>query len=139
MAYCYSPFGGLVMNKLSIDLETYSETSINAGVYKYTEDPAFEILLFAYSIDDGPVMVADLAMGDKVPEVVLNALSNPAVTKWAFNAQFERICLSKYLNLPSNTYLNPRVPKLDMYSLLPVETINDMPFSLPETKYDEPF
>jgi len=95
------------MNKLSIDLETYSETSINAGVYKYTEDPAFEILLFAYSIDDGPVMVADLAMGDKVPEVVLNALSNPAVTKWAFNAQFERICLSKYLNLPSNTYLNP--------------------------------
>ena len=114
------------MNKLSIDLETYSETSINAGVYKYTEDPAFEILLFAYSIDDGPVMVADLAMGDKVPEVVLNALSNPAVTKWAFNAQFERICLSKYLNLPSNTYLNPRGWKCSMTWA----AILGLPFSL---------
>ena len=126
MAYCYSPFGGLVMNKLSIDLETYSETSINAGVYKYTEDPAFEILLFAYSIDDGPVMVADLAMGDKVPEVVLNALSNPAVTKWAFNAQFERICLSTYQNLPGNTYLNPRGWKCSMTWA----AILGLPFSL---------
>lgn len=114
------------MNKLSIDLETYSETSINAGVYKYTEDPAFEILLFAYSIDDGPVMVADLAMGDKVPEVVLNALSNPTITKWAFNAQFERICLSKYLNLPDNTYLNPRGWKCSMTWA----AILGLPFSL---------
>lgn len=114
------------MNKLSIDLETYSETSINAGVYKYTEDPAFEILLFAYSIDDGPVMVADLAMGDMVPEVVLNALSNPDVTKWAFNAQFERICLSKYLNLPDNTYLNPRGWKCSMTWA----AILGLPFSL---------
>lgn len=114
------------MNKLSIDLETYSETSINAGVYKYTEDPAFEILLFAYSIDDGQVMVADLAMGDKVPEVVLNALSNPTVTKWAFNAQFERICLSKYLNLPDNTYLNPHGWKCSMTWA----AILGLPFSL---------
>ena len=114
------------MNKLSIDLETYSETSINAGVYKYTEDPAFEILLFAYSIDDGPVVVVDLAMGDKVPDEVLKALSNPTITKWAFNAQFERICLSRYLGLADNTYLNPKGWKCSMTWA----AILGLPFSL---------
>lgn len=115
-----------MINKLSIDLETYSETSINAGVYKYTEDPAFEILLFAYSIDDGPVKVVDLAMGEKVPEEVLNALDNPDITKWAFNAQFERICLSRFLNLPDNTYLSPQGWKCSMTWA----AILGLPFSL---------
>lgn len=103
-----------MISKLSIDLETYSATSLNAGVYKYTEDPAFEILLFAYSINDGPVEVVDLAMGDKVPQIVLDALINPNITKWAFNAQFERICLSRFLGLPDNTYLSPQGWKCSM-------------------------
>ena len=114
------------MNKISIDLETYSETSINAGVYKYSEDPHFEILLFACSIDDGPTIVYDLAMGDKIPEEIIKALSNPSITKWAFNAQFERICLSRYLGLPDNTYLNPKGWKCSMTWA----AILGLPFSL---------
>ena len=102
------------INKLSIDIETYSETSINSGVYKYSEDPHFEILLFGYSVNDGEVQVVDLAKGETIPEEIVKALSNPNVTKWAFNAQFERICLSRYLALPDNTYLNPRGWKCTM-------------------------
>ena len=95
------------MNKISIDIETYSGTSINNGVYRYVEDPDFEILLFGYSIDDGPVMVVDLASGEEIPEHLLKALSNPLITKWAFNAQFERICLSRYLYGKTGKYLAP--------------------------------
>lgn len=86
------------MKELSIDLETYSDVDITkCGAYKYAESDNFEILLFGASIDGGPVKVYDLACGDIVPEEILAALSDESVTKWAFNAAFERICLSNWL------------------------------------------
>lgn len=86
------------MKKLSIDLETYSSVDLGkSGVYKYAESEDFEILLFAYSIDDGEVKVIDLASGEIIPEEILSALSDESVEKWAFNANFERVCLSRCL------------------------------------------
>lgn len=86
------------MKSLSLDLETYSSVTLQkCGVYKYAESPDFEILLFGYSVDGGPVSVIDLAVGEKIPEEVLDALTDDEVTKWAFNAQFERVCLSRFL------------------------------------------
>ena len=86
------------MRTLSIDIETYSDVPLQkSGVYRYCESPNFEILLFGYSADSGPVQVVDLACGEKIPADVLDALTDDAVTKWAFNASFERVCLSQYL------------------------------------------
>ena len=86
------------MKKLSIDLETYSSVDLGkSGVYKYAESEDFEILLFAYSINDGEVKVMDLANGEIIPEEILSALSDESVEKWAFNANFERVCLSRFL------------------------------------------
>ena len=86
------------MKNIGLDLETYSSVDLTkAGVYKYTEAPDFDILLFGYSVDGGPVQVVDLASGEKLPEEIVAALTDDAVTKWAFNAQFERICLSRWL------------------------------------------
>ena len=86
------------MKKLSIDLETYSSVDLGkSGVYKYAESEDFEILLFAYSINDGEVKVIDLASGEIIPEEILAALSDESIEKWAFNANFERVCLSKFL------------------------------------------
>ena len=86
------------MKKLSIDLETYSSVDLGkSGVYKYAESEDFEILLFAYSIDDGEVKVIDLASGEIIPEEILSALSDENIEKWAFNANFERVCLSRFL------------------------------------------
>ena len=83
---------------LSIDLETYSDVDIGkAGAYKYAESPAFEILLFAVSVNSGEVTVYDLTCGDAIPDKILQALSDNSITKYAFNASFERICLSVYL------------------------------------------
>lgn len=96
------------MKTLSIDIETYSDINLaKCGVYRYCESPAFEILLFAYSADGGPVQVVDLAFGEKLPEEVKAALTDEAVTKYAFNASFERICLSRLLGLPTGEYLEP--------------------------------
>ena len=96
------------MKNLSIDLETYSSADISkSGVYRYCEAPDFEILLFAYSADGAPVQSVDLAHGEALPKEIRAALEDPAVTKWAFNASFERICLSRWLGLPSGTYLDP--------------------------------
>lgn len=114
------------MKKISIDIETYSGTSINSGVYRYVEDPDFEILLFGYSIDDEPVKVVDLASGDAIPEEIIQALSNPNITKWAFNAQFERICLSRYLYNQTGKYLYPKGWKCSMTWA----AILGLPFSL---------
>lgn len=87
------------MRNLEIDIETYSSVSLQkCGVYKYAESPDFEILLFGYSIDGGEVRVIDLASGETLPEDILSALTDDSVTKWAFNAQFERVCLSRYLS-----------------------------------------
>ena len=86
------------MENLSVDLETFSSVDLKkCGVYKYAESEDFEILLFGYSVDGSEVQVVDLAQGETIPEVVLSALTDETVTKWAFNAQFERVCLSRYL------------------------------------------
>ena len=96
------------MKTLSIDIETYSDVDLGkSGVYRYAESDAFEILLFGYSVDGGEVNIVDLAMGEKIPEEILKALISEDVTKWAFNANFERVCLSKYLGYPTGEYLNP--------------------------------
>ena len=83
---------------LSIDIETYSDVDLTkCGVYAYSDSPNFEILLFAYAFDEKPTQIVDFACGEQLPERVLAALEDPAVTKAAFNAQFERTCISKYL------------------------------------------
>lgn len=96
------------MRTISIDIESYSSVDLaKSGVYRYIESPDFEILLFGYSIDGGDIEVIDLASGEKLPEEIQSALTDPSITKWAFNAQFERICLSKWLGLPNGQYLSP--------------------------------
>ena len=86
------------MQKLMIDLETKSDVDITkAGVYRYADSPHFDILLFAYSVDDAPVKVVDLACGEQLPEEILNALTDDRIQKHAFNASFERVCLSVWL------------------------------------------
>ena len=117
------------MKELSIDLETYSDVDISkCGAYKYAESDNFEILLFGVSVDGSPVKVYDLACGDTVPEEILAALSDVNVTKWAFNAAFERICLSNWLKRhhpehfcgysipedPASKYLDPESWKCTM-------------------------
>ena len=86
------------METLSIDIESFSDVDLSkCGVYKYASSPAFEILLFGYAVDGGEVKVIDLACGEKIPAEIIAALSDESVTKWAFNAMFERVCLSNYL------------------------------------------
>lgn len=119
----------MMMKEMSIDLETYSDVNITkCGAYKYAESEEFEILLFGVSVDGGPVTVYDLACGDTIPEEILAALSDEKVTKWAFNASFERICLSNWLKKhrpeyftgysipedPASQYLNPASWKCTM-------------------------
>ena len=83
---------------MSIDLETYSGVDLaRNGVYRYAESDDFEILLFGVSVDGGPVEVYDLAQGDSVPDSILRAVADTSVIKWAYNASFERVCLSSYL------------------------------------------
>ena len=96
------------MKTLSIDIETYSDQNLmKTGVYRYVESPLFEILLFSYSIDGEPVQLVDLACGEKIPTEVIAALTDDSVIKWAFNANFERICLSRHLGYPTGDYLDP--------------------------------
>lgn len=86
------------MKTISIDIETFSSVNLQkCGIYKYAESDDFEILLFGYSVDGGEVKVVDLAQGEAIPLDVLSALTDEKVTKWAFNAQFERVCLSRFL------------------------------------------
>lgn len=97
------------MRTISIDIESYSSVDLaKSGVYRYIESSDFEILLFGYSIDGSDIEVIDLASGEKLPEEIQSALTDPSITKWAFNAQFERICLSKWLGLPNGEYLSPK-------------------------------
>ena len=118
-----------MIKEMSIDLETYSDVDISkCGAYKYAESENFEILLFGVSIDGGDVQVFDLACGDTIPDDILAALSDYTVTKWAFNANFERICLSNWLRKhhpahfkgysipedPASKYLDPASWKCTM-------------------------
>lgn len=118
-----------MIKEMSIDLETYSDVDISkCGAYKYAESENFEILLFGVSIDGGDVQVFNLACGDTIPDDILAALSDYTVTKWAFNANFERICLSNWLRKhhpahfkgysipedPASKYLDPTSWKCTM-------------------------
>ena len=88
----------MAIHTLSIDLETFSDVDLKkCGVYKYAESHDFEILLFGVSVDGGEVTVYDLASGDIVPEEIIKAISDDSVIKWAYNASFERVCLSVWL------------------------------------------
>ena len=128
MAGVRSWIGGF-MNFISIDIETFSSNDLSkCGVYKYVEAADFDILLFGYAVDGGEVVVVDLAAGEKIPEDIIAALADENITKWAFNSNFERICLSKWLrrNYPEyfssysvagdtvGNYLNPRGWKCSM-------------------------
>lgn len=96
------------MRILSIDIETYSDVDLSkSGVYPYAESDNFEILLFGYSVDGHPPQVIDLANGEHLPDDIIAALTDPNVIKTAYNAMFERICISKHLGLPKGTYLDP--------------------------------
>lgn len=103
------------MKSLSMDIETYSSANLaKSGLYRYVESPDFSILLFAYSIDGAEVQVVDLASGEKLPPKIIAALTDETVTKWAFNANFERVCLSRFLGLPTGEYINPASWKCSM-------------------------
>ncbi|WP_353852794.1 DNA polymerase [Dehalobacter restrictus] len=103
------------MENLEIDIETYSSVNLQkSGVYRYVEADDFEILLFGYSVDGGEAMVVDLVSGEKIPKKILDALTDENITKWAFNAQFERVCLSRYLGYAFGYYLNPSSWKCSM-------------------------
>ena len=96
------------MSKWHIDLETYSSVDLGkCGVYKYAEGEDFEILLFGISMDGGPIVVYDLASGDELPEEILKGLTDEKIIKIAHNASFERVCLSRFLGLPTGQYLSP--------------------------------
>lgn len=96
------------MRFMSIDIETYSDIDINkAGVYRYVDTDAFKILLFAFSVDGGPVQLIDLTRGDSIPKEIVKALSEKSITKWAYNANFERVALSRFLGMPTGQYLDP--------------------------------
>lgn len=104
------------MKRLNIDIETYSEADLlKSGVYKYVDQSSgFEVLLFGYAVDGGEVKVIDLARGEKLPEEIIKALKSPDVLKYAFNAQFERVCLGAYLG----EYLEPESWRCTMVASL---------------------
>lgn len=92
------------MKQINIDIETYSNTDLTkAGAYKYADDPSFSVLLFGYSVDQGPVRCIQCAKGEEIPEEIIRALQDPNILKFAFNAAFERTCMSAYLGV----YLSP--------------------------------
>ena len=96
------------MKTISIDIETFSSVDLaKSGVYRYAESPDFEVLLFGYSVDGGAVSVVDLASGEIIPPHILAALEDETVIKCAFNANFERICLSRLLGYETGRYLSP--------------------------------
>ena len=98
------------MKILSIDIETFSDIDLGkCGVYRYTDSPNFDILLFAYSIDEGPVQLIDLASGEEISEEIVEAILSEEIIKTAFNANFERVALMRYLSrkLDKEVYLNP--------------------------------
>lgn len=131
------------MERLYLDIETYSPIDIGrSGVYRYSEDPGFRILLFGYAVDDGDVNVINLASGEKIPHEIIEAIRDDNVIKWAHNASFERVCLSRYLRLPPYEYLSPESWRCSMvwsaYLSLPL-SLKDIGkvLRLDEQKIDE--
>ena len=134
-------YQGGTMKTLEMDIETRSGTDLTrAGVYRYTEDPDFDIQLFGYSVDEGPVSVIDLACGEQIPEEILKAITDESVTKWAYNAGFERVCLSAWLRkyrpdlfrgygLPEDRTVNYLSPASWRCSLV-LAAYNGLPLSL---------
>lgn len=115
------------MKILSIDLETYSSEDISkTGVYRYASADAFEILLFGYAVDGGEIHVVDPAMGETIPQDIIAALQDDSVIKTAFNANFERVCLSRFLGLPIGDYLDPESWRCTMIA----SAYNGLPLSL---------
>lgn len=115
------------MKQICCDIETYSDVDLaKCGQYRYVESPAFEILLFAYSIDDGPVSVIDLACGESLPDEIKDAIESKDVIKIAHNAAFERICLSRFLGYPTGIYLDPESWRCSMI----MAAYNGLPLSL---------
>ena len=103
------------MKDLFIDLETSSSVDLaKAGSYRYAEAEDFKILLFAASVDGGEVKVYDLAHGDELPAEIMAAITDPAVTKWAYNCNFERVCLSRFMGYPVGRYIAPELFKCVM-------------------------
>ena len=97
------------MKTISIDIETFSSADLTkSGVYRYAESEDFEVLLFGYSVDGGEVKVIDMAQGEKLPSEIIAALTDTAVRKYAYNAQFERVCLSRLLGYPTGKYIEPQ-------------------------------
>lgn len=97
----------MTLKEIHLDIETYSDVDLaKCGVYRYVESPNFEVLLLSYSIDGQPAQTVDLASGEQIPENILSALQDNTVKKFAFNANFERVCLSRYLGLSTGTYLD---------------------------------
>ncbi|MBQ5565615.1 MAG: hypothetical protein IIT42_02040, partial [Clostridia bacterium] len=143
------------MKTLSIDIETFSDVDLNScGVYKYAQSSNFYIMLFGYSVDGGDVQVVDLMSGQEIPAEILEALTDENVTKWAYNASFERVCLSEYLrrNKPeyfkgygddaTKKYISPKGWKCTMtwaaYMGLPLSLKNvGLALKLDEKKMDE--
>lgn len=112
-----------MIKELSIDLETYSDVDISkCGAYKYAESDSFEILLFGVSVDNGPVIVYDLTTGDEIPTEILEALSDENITKWAFNASFERVCLSNWLRKHHPEYFKSYNSEDDPVHLKPADS-----------------
>ena len=116
-----------LIKTLSIDIETYSSNDLSkCGIYKYAESSDFEVLLFAYSVNGGPVEIVDLASGETIPDEIVSSLYDEKVCKFAFNSAFERICLSRYLGMPTGTYLNPN----SWYCTMIWSAYLGLPFSL---------
>lgn len=132
-----------IIKTLSIDLETFSYVDLTkCGVYKYAESLNFEILLLGVSVNGGDVVVYDLAQGENIPTAIIAALSDNSIIKWAFNATFERVCLSKYLGLPVGEYLDPQSWRCSMiwsaYMGLPLSLAGaGAVLGLPEQKLKE--
>ncbi len=103
------------MKTLSIDIETFSSVDLQkCGVYKYAESPDFEIMLFGYSVDGSPVITIDLACGESIPKEIVTAITDETVIKTAYNATFERVCLSRFLGFPIGEYIAPHAWKCSM-------------------------
>lgn len=115
------------IKELFLDAETYCEEDLtHTGVYKYVSSPSFELLLLAVSVDGGETKVYDLKQGDILPQDIIDAIKSNDVKKWAYNASFERVVMSRYLGLPIGTYLNPSSWYCDMVQSVYL----GLPFSL---------